>query len=95
MGRWRPASPSPPRWLVRSARSWAATCRCASASPGTSTGYPDLEVELAFYGCTLPTAAEPKAIGVAALEWADRGALARYDFCEADLPVLPLIGDVA
>lgn len=57
--------------------------------------YPDLEVELAFYGCTLPTAAEPKAIGVAALEWADRGALARYDFCEADLPVLPLIGDVA
>jgi 8-oxo-dGTP diphosphatase len=53
--------------------------------------YPDLEVELAFYACTLPAGAEPKAIGVAAMEWAERGALARYDFCEADLPVLPLI----
>jgi 8-oxo-dGTP diphosphatase len=53
--------------------------------------YPDLEVELAFYACTLPAGAEPKAIGVAAMEWADRGALARYDFCEADLPVLPMI----
>jgi 8-oxo-dGTP diphosphatase len=53
--------------------------------------YPDLEVELAFYACTLPAGAEPKAIGVAAMEWAGREALARYDFCEADLPVLPLI----
>jgi 8-oxo-dGTP diphosphatase len=53
--------------------------------------YPDLEVELAFYACTLPAGAEPKAIGVAAMEWADRGGLAGYDFCEADLPVLPLI----
>jgi 8-oxo-dGTP diphosphatase len=53
--------------------------------------YPDLEVELAFYACTLPAGAEPKAIGVAAMEWAERGALERYDFCEADLPVLPLI----
>jgi 8-oxo-dGTP diphosphatase len=53
--------------------------------------YPDLEVELAFYACTLPAGAEPRAIGVAALEWAARGALAGYDFCEADLPVLPLI----
>jgi 8-oxo-dGTP diphosphatase len=53
--------------------------------------YPDLEVELAFYACTLPAGAEPKAIGVAAMEWAGRAALERYDFCEADLPVLPLI----
>ena len=53
--------------------------------------YPDLEVELAFYACTLPAGAEPQAIGVAAMEWAGRDTLGRYDFCEADLPVLPLI----
>ncbi|HSM91962.1 MAG TPA: (deoxy)nucleoside triphosphate pyrophosphohydrolase [Anaeromyxobacteraceae bacterium] len=53
--------------------------------------YPDLEVELAFYACTLAAGAEPRPIGVAAMEWAERGSLGRYDFCEADLPVLPLI----
>jgi 8-oxo-dGTP diphosphatase len=53
--------------------------------------YPDLEVELAFYACELPAEAEPVAIGVAAMEWAPRGELDRFDFCEADLPVLPLI----
>ncbi len=53
--------------------------------------YPDLEVELAFYACTLPEGAAPKAIGVAAMEWAPRADLGRFDFCEADLPVLPLI----
>jgi hypothetical protein len=31
------------------------------------------------------------AIGVAAMEWAPRAELDRFDFCEADLPVLPLI----
>ena len=53
--------------------------------------YPDLEVELAFYGCTLPPGEEPKAVGVAAMEWAPRAELGRFEFCEADLPVLPLI----
>lgn len=53
--------------------------------------YPDLEVELAFYACRLPPAAEPRPLGVAALEWAPDRALGGYDFCEADLPVLPLL----
>jgi 8-oxo-dGTP diphosphatase len=53
--------------------------------------YPDLEVELAFYACRLAPGAAPRAIGVAALAWAPPGTLAGYDFCEADLPVLPLI----
>jgi 8-oxo-dGTP diphosphatase len=53
--------------------------------------YPDLEVELAFYACRLPPGAEPRPLGVAALEWAPDGALGGYDFCEADLPVLPLL----
>jgi 8-oxo-dGTP diphosphatase len=54
--------------------------------------YPDLEVELAFYACRLePGGAPPSPIGVAALEWARVGTLARYDFCEADRPVLGAI----
>ena len=57
--------------------------------------YPDLEVELAFYACTLPPGAQPVAIGVGAMEWARRGALGGYDFCEADLPVLPLLSAVS
>ena len=53
--------------------------------------YPDLEVELAFYGCRLPEGAEPRALGVAELAWATPGTLASYDFCAADLPVLSVI----
>jgi 8-oxo-dGTP diphosphatase len=53
--------------------------------------YTDLEVELAFYDCRLADGAEPRPIGVAALAWARPGTLASYDFCEADLPVLPAI----
>lgn len=50
--------------------------------------YPDLEVELAFYACALAPGAEPRALGVAEIEWARIGTLASYDFCEADRPVL-------
>lgn len=53
--------------------------------------YPDLEVELAFYRCSLAGNGEPRAIGVAELAWARFGTLAGYDFCEADLPVLGVI----
>jgi 8-oxo-dGTP diphosphatase len=53
--------------------------------------YPDLEVELAFYACRLPAGAEPRALGVSALQWAAPGTLASYDFCEADRPLLPAL----
>jgi 8-oxo-dGTP diphosphatase len=53
--------------------------------------YPELEVALAFYACRLTAGAEPRPLGVAALEWAGDATLGRYDFCEADLPVLPLL----
>lgn len=53
--------------------------------------YPDLEVELAFYACALPAGAEPRPLGVAAIEWAAAGTLANRPFCEADVPVLPLL----
>jgi 8-oxo-dGTP diphosphatase len=54
--------------------------------------YPDLEVELAFHACRLAPGAAPRALGVAAVEWAPAEALASYDFCEADLPVLAALG---
>ena len=57
--------------------------------------YPDLEVELVFHECRLPAGAVPRAIGVAALDWAEPGTLSGYDFCAADLPVLPAIEAVA
>jgi len=50
--------------------------------------YPDLEVELAFYACELAPGSEPSLLGAAAMDWADPGRLAEYDFCEADRPVL-------
>jgi 8-oxo-dGTP diphosphatase len=50
--------------------------------------YPDLDVELAFYACTLAPGAEPAPLGVAELAWAAVGTLARYDFLEADRAVL-------
>jgi 8-oxo-dGTP diphosphatase len=53
--------------------------------------YPDLEVELAFYACTLQAGSEPRELGVAALLWAESGTLATHPFCEADVPVLPLL----
>lgn len=57
----------------------------------TAHRYPDLEVALAFYDCRLEAGAEPRCIGVAQVEWAEPERLARYDFCEADLPVLGVI----
>ena len=57
----------------------------------TTHRYPDLEVELAFYACTLLPGAEPRLVGAAAMEWTPPERLASYDFCEADLPVLPVL----
>ena len=53
--------------------------------------YADLEVELAFYACELAAGIEPSLLGAAAMDWADPGRLAEYDFCEADRPVLPAL----
>jgi 8-oxo-dGTP diphosphatase len=50
--------------------------------------YPDLEVELAFYRCTLAPEAVPHPLGVAEIAWAPLGTLAGYDFLEADRAVL-------
>lgn len=57
----------------------------------TTHRYPDLEVALAFFACTLETGSEPRLVGAAAMEWVDPARLGTYDFCEADLPVLPVL----
>jgi 8-oxo-dGTP diphosphatase len=50
--------------------------------------YPELDVELAFYACTLSPGAVPAPLGVAEIAWAQVGTLASYDFLEADRAVL-------
>lgn len=51
--------------------------------------YPDLDVELAFYACTIAPGAPITPLGVAEIAWARVGTLAGYDFLEADRAVLP------
>jgi 8-oxo-dGTP diphosphatase len=50
--------------------------------------YPELDVELAFYACTLAAGSAPAPLGVAEIAWARVGTLASYDFLEADRAVL-------
>ncbi|HEY6004566.1 MAG TPA: (deoxy)nucleoside triphosphate pyrophosphohydrolase [Anaeromyxobacter sp.] len=57
--------------------------------------YPDLEVDLAFYSCTLPAAPELRPIGVAEIAWAEVGTLSSYDFLEGDRAVLAEIERLA
>lgn len=54
--------------------------------------YPDLEVELALYACSLQAESEPRLLGAAAMDWAEASRLADYDFCEADRPLLASVG---
>jgi 8-oxo-dGTP diphosphatase len=53
--------------------------------------YPDLHVDLAFYECAIAPGAEPRCVGVSAVEWAEPAALGAYEFCPADVAVLPRI----
>ena len=56
----------------------------------TSHAYPDLELELALYRCTLREG-EPAAREGQLLRWGDANELAALSFAEADLPFLPLL----
>ena len=53
--------------------------------------YPGLPVRLHFFWCAV-TAGRPEAIGCAALAWAERGEIARYDFLPADRGI---VADIA
>lgn len=55
--------------------------------------YPDLEVELRLYAATLSEGAEPRALEAEQIAWIPRRDLSSLPFCEADLPLLPLLAE--
>lgn len=63
----------------------------------TAHGYQDLRVELALYRCEIPPDATPRPLEAAQLAWVERSKLSALPFCEADLPLLPLLasGEIA
>ena len=55
--------------------------------------YPDLQVELALYRCTLHQGEEPRALSAQEVRWVARRDLPALPFCEADVPVLSLLAE--
>ncbi len=55
--------------------------------------YEDLVVELVLLGAAFPPGVEPSAHEAHAVAWVERSELSRLPFCEADLPLLPLLAD--
>lgn len=57
----------------------------------TAHAYQDVRVEMVLYRCTMAPDAAPKPLEAAQLAWVERSRLASLPFCEADLPLLPLL----
>ncbi|HWV38422.1 MAG TPA: (deoxy)nucleoside triphosphate pyrophosphohydrolase [Vulgatibacter sp.] len=57
----------------------------------TAHAYQDLRVELVLYRCAIAPDAAPRPLEAAQLAWVDRTKLSDLPFCEADLPLLPLL----
>jgi len=57
----------------------------------TAHGYQDLRVELALYRCAIAPEATPVPLEAAQLAWVRRTELSALPFCEADIPLLPLL----
>ena len=55
--------------------------------------YPDLQVELALYRCTLHEGQDPQPLQAQAVRWVLRRDLPGLPFCEADIPVLSLLAE--
>lgn len=53
--------------------------------------YEDLVVELVLLEASVPPGAEPHPHDAHALAWVERAELSRLPFCEADVPLLPLL----
>ncbi len=90
-GKVEPGEPEPAALRREIAEELGCEAAVGALVARRSHRYPDLDVELAFYDCALLPGAEPRCLGADALEWAEPEALAGYDFCAADLPVLPEI----
>lgn len=57
----------------------------------TAHAYQDLRVELALFRCSIAPEATPRPLEAAQLAWVERSKLSALPFCEADLPLLPLL----
>lgn len=55
--------------------------------------YPHLAVELVLYRAQLPEGAKPHPHEAQQLAWVDRRRLAELPFCDADVPLLPLLAE--
>jgi 8-oxo-dGTP diphosphatase len=55
--------------------------------------YPDVEVELALYRCTLAAGAEPQPLQCEKAAWVARRDLPGLPFCEADVPILSQLAE--
>lgn len=53
--------------------------------------YPDLHVELLLYRASMPTDATPQPHDAHQLAWVELRELPSLPFCEADVPLLPLL----
>jgi 8-oxo-dGTP diphosphatase len=55
--------------------------------------YPDVQVELALFRCTLHPGPEPRPIACEEVRWVARRDLPGLSFCEADVPILTLLAE--
>jgi len=55
--------------------------------------YPDLQVELALYRCSLHAGEEPRPIACEQVRWVSRRDLPGLPFCEADVPILTRLAE--
>jgi mutator protein MutT len=55
--------------------------------------YPDLQVELALYRCTLHVGQTPKPLACEEVRWVSRRDLPGLPFCEADVPILTRLAE--
>ena len=55
--------------------------------------YPDVQVELALYRCTLPRGQTPRPLACEEVRWVQRRDLPGLPFCEADIPILTRLAE--
>ena len=55
--------------------------------------YPDLQVELALYRCSLHAGEEPRPLACEQVRWIERRDLPGLPFCEADVPILTRLAE--
>jgi 8-oxo-dGTP diphosphatase len=55
--------------------------------------YPDVQVELALFRCTLHAGQDPRPLACEEVRWVARRDLPGLSFCEADVPILTLLAE--